>query len=417
MSKARWATLAVFLAACGGGGSFKPTRDLGTGLGVDAGGMCGNLNQNCCTNQSCNGGLACMNGKCAQVSCGHLGMTCCSNAVCTDANTVCMNNQCVAGTCGTLGEPCCDLACTDGTSVCMNGLCVAPNNCGATNGPCCANNSCNNLSDTCQNGICVPAQNCGAIGQACCNGINCNAGVCMNGVCVNQQGLGNSGDPCLKAADCGGTKPTCITKDGNGVTWPGGYCTSSCNPANTDQQTGLNTDCPGGAGVCIGNSNPGVCESACTAMNGQMPCTRQGYSCFEGCEPTAESMCNPTVKGQCGQGMSCVRIGADDVGQCAMACSPFTQGCADINGAPAGCYASDDNGEGACSPVYEDNMDGVACSYLNDCHPGLACYDNGNGAVCRPYCGGPNNVACNNGNLCVDLSMSVQKATVGACGG
>ena len=48
-----------------------------------------------------------------------------------------------------------------------------------------------------------------------------------------------TGDPCAKATDCGGTKPNCIVKDMTGTAWPGGYCTSSCNPSKNDQQTGL----------------------------------------------------------------------------------------------------------------------------------------------------------------------------------
>jgi hypothetical protein len=293
--------------------------------------------------------------------------------------------------------------------------------CGGNGQQCCQGNTCNGFGATCQNGICTPAMMCGGNGQQCCQGNTCNGQnlMCVNGVCKAAGGQGATGDPCALATDCAGTKPVCITKDAMGIAWPGGYCTSSCNPQLNDQNTGLNAACPGGAGTCLGNGTTGTCETACTAMNGAMPCTRQGYLCFQGCEPAAESMCNPTLKGQCGNGMACVRIGSDDVGSCAPACNPFQQGCANINNMTAGCYASDDNGEGVCSAVFNDNMDGVACLYLNDCHPGLGCYlpPQQQNAVCRPYCGGPNNVPCTNGHVCVDLSMNVKVATVGVCGG
>jgi hypothetical protein len=233
---------------------------------------------------------------------------------------------------------------------------------------------------------------------------------------------GNTGDACANAANCRGTAPMCITRDAMGNVWPGGYCTSTCNPALNDPQTGINAACPGGNGICLGAANPGNCGTACTAMNGANPCKRAGYACFEVCEPQALSQCNPTVKGACGGGMTCVRIGADDVGQCTPSCNPFAQGCALIMNMPTGCFASDDTGEGLCSTIYRANGDGTACLYLNDCKAGLACYSppnamNQNQVVCRPYCGGPMNKACTNGHVCVDLSPNVTKAVVGVCGG
>lgn len=235
-------------------------------------------------------------------------------------------------------------------------------------------------------------------------------------------GTAPTGAPCAKTLDCAGTKPVCILKDAQGHNWPGGYCVSQCNPQKNDLQSGINPACPGGGGTCLGTGTMGTCETACTGMNGMMPCQRQGYLCFQACEPMALSDCDPTMKGSCLNGTACIRVGSDDVGRCAPACDPFKQGCAQIMMADAACYASDDTGEGACSTVFGKNSDGQQCVYLNDCVAGLACYSppnamNQNQVLCRPYCGGPMNVACNNNKQCVDLSPNVKKAVIGVCGG
>ena len=232
-------------------------------------------------------------------------------------------------------------------------------------------------------------------------------------------GSAHTGDPCAKALDCAGVKAVCVVKDAQGINWPGGYCTSQCNPQNSDPQTGINPACPGGAGVCLGQGNSGSCETACTDMNGKMPCLRNGYSCFQACEPTARSECDPTVKGSCPNGTSCVRVGSDSVGLCAPACDPLKQGCSQIMMTNAACYASDDTGEGACSTIDKMSGDGQSCFYLNDCSAGLGCFlpINGNPSVCRPYCGGPMSAPCNNGKQCVDLSPNVKQAVMGICAG
>ncbi len=260
---------------------------------------------------------------------------------------------------------------------------------------------------------------------------------------------GNSGDPCTKDTDCTGTKPTCLTKAGDGSVWPGGYCTSNCNPNKNDAMTGANPNCPGG-GTCIGQDTMGACEANCTDMKGSMPCTRAGYVCAQGCEPSSLYECDPTKKiGQAGgcpqdggvflpgpapdggnadagtstySGRVCVRLGADNVGQCTDGCNVFTQNCQpDAMGNDQACYASDDTGEGVCSAPYGNppGADGDACQYLNGCAAGLGCWSdpkNQNApGVCRPFCGGPGNAACKNGKTCVDLSMTVMKSAVGSC--
>jgi hypothetical protein len=283
--------------------------------------------------------------------------------------------------------------------------------------------------------MCVAQAMCGGSGQMCCATMpNCNMGLtCQNGTCNAMVG-GNTGDPCMKATDCAGNKPVCITKDTMGTTWPGGYCTSTCNPNMNDPNTGLNPQCPGGSGLCLGQGTQGACELACTDMMGQMPC-RMGYSCFQGCEPTSLSECDPTksiaMNSGCAQDAGtgkprvCVRIGADNVGQCTDGCDPFAQNC---TGMMMACYASDDTGEGVCSQEFGNvgmQGDGVVCMYLNACDAGFACYapPMANQAVCRPYCGGPKSIQCSAlmpkpmKLNCVDLSTTVKVATIGVCGG
>jgi hypothetical protein len=257
----------------------------------------------------------------------------------------------------------------------------------------------------------------------------------------------------MKNADCGGNKPQCLTKTANGFMWPGGYCTSTCNPNKNDNMTGANPACPGG-GICVGQGSMGICETNCTDMKGMMPCTRAGYVCNQGCEPAAVVECDPTKtigtmpigpKGSCPQdggvllpnqipdggnpdsgtfvysGRTCVRIGAE-VGVCADGCNPLVQNCpAGAQGGQQACYASSDTGEGDCFNINSMGNDGDACNYINDCNPGLGCWSPPGMmnamSVCRAYCGGPKNVGCANGKKCADLSMTVKVATMGACGG
>jgi hypothetical protein len=252
--------------------------------------------------------------------------------------------------------------------------------------------------------------------------------------------LANTGDPCAKSTDCGGNSPSCLVKDSSGLMWPLGYCTSKCNPQKNDPNTYTNTACPGN-GTCIGNGTSGSCYTYCTSKSGGLPC-RDQYLCFNWtmgdryCGPAASSECDPSKTGTCPQdggsifvddggqstysGRVCERIGPDPVGQCADGCSVFLQNCNNDNsGNPQGCYASFETGEGLCSSPAPGGKDGAACIYLNGCDPGLGCHTEGNNYVCRPYCGGPNNVACNNGKKCVVMSTSgtVPVAVVGMCGG
>src|SRR5207248_2904628 len=83
--------------------------------------------------------------------------------------------------------------------------------------------------------------------------------------------LAATGSACTAAAQCAGTSADCLT-------WPGGYCTSSCDLADVDPATGLDAKCPGG-GYCTDLGNGLQCHAECTARAGVSPC-RTSYSCF-----------------------------------------------------------------------------------------------------------------------------------------
>lgn len=267
----------------------------------------------------------------------------------------------------------------------------------------------------------------------------------------------DTGAPCAKAADCAGTKPVCVTKDTQGIAWPGGYCVSQCNPIKNDPNDGTNPGCPGGNGTCRGQGNQGVCETACTAAAGANPCTRTGYSCFQACEPTAESQCDPNKRASCPQdggapitvvtthvpdggipdggnadafttttttnsSRVCTLIGADPVGACSNGCDPTAMQDPMTPVPPCkagdGCYPSYATGEGFCFGVFGmlgGSGDNTPCKYLNGCDPGFACRTVGMNLVCKQICGGPKNVACPMGQTCKDLSKTVMKNVVGSC--
>jgi hypothetical protein len=318
------------------------------------------------------------------------------------------------GACGGADEPCCHGTICDVGYECDSNLCRLVS-CGAQ-GELCCNGGCNDLSLLCVDNLCI--LECGQRNQGCCPGGQCSDPntVCRQGLC--QPPLAPTGTACLDVSECDGAGANCITKDSAGIVYPGGYCTSKCDPTQ-NKPDGINVACPGGSGVCVG-----LCYASCTAKNGSMPCSRQGYSCFTfcaekacfgACYPTSASECAPSVPGSCGPGMACYPIGLDDVGQCLATCDLFKQDCNQAMGS-MGCYIQDDTGQGYCSQV-GDLTDGAPCQYINDCLPGLGCFQNGNTGVCRPFCGGPMNVPCTNGKSCVDFSTKVKVAVAGVCAG
>ncbi len=81
------------------------------------------------------------------------------------------------------------------------------------------------------------------------------------------------GDPCVNDGDCGGHGAKCLTS-AKGVSFLGGYCTTSC--AN-------NTACPGGTS-CAVYDDGSWCLKSCPPSN-----CRDGYTCCK-----AQSVCAPS---------------------------------------------------------------------------------------------------------------------------
>lgn len=225
---------------------------------------------------------------------------------------------------------------------------------------------------------------------------------------------GESGEPCTADTDCKGIAAECV-HERNGVTYPGGSCTSKCDPAKNDVATQQNPDCPGTRSVC--NERVGKCLRTCTEKAGANPC-REGYSCYDDetavCGPDAISQCQPSKVGQCGPDdagpRACIKVGYDDVGLCVAGCDVFAQGCTEPGFA---CFPNA-AGEGTCLTSVTSGTEGASCTYKNDCAAGLGCAPSG---VCRPYCGGASNVACTNGKSCVDFDATIKKSLVGVCDG
>jgi hypothetical protein len=234
-----------------------------------------------------------------------------------------------------------------------------------------------------------------------------------------------TGAACTSDKECLGTTPHCTTVDANSTSWPGGSCTSKCMDTQNDPTTGINPKCPGGAGTCLGGS----CFSACTAKTGAMPCERSGYSCFDPgtCLPTSLSNCVPFQANACPdtpqsdggapRHNTCVPAGPDPVGICLDGCSVFAQDCPlDGTSSPQACYAVLQSGEGYCIPPGL-GVDGDSCQYPAECAPGFGCQGDKSGGHCRPWCGGPGNVACPSSRVCTDLSGTVSTTVVGMCAG
>jgi hypothetical protein len=238
---------------------------------------------------------------------------------------------------------------------------------------------------------------------------------------------------CTTGSDCAGADPyACATLGIGDPPAPphlvGGYCASSCDPDANDPVTGLSPDCPG-TGSCgrpnyrswDGRIADARCFRPCTARDGERPCPAH-LQCYLGvCQaPGSEhgfetDACDPTVPLDCGDPLTCLRAGLDDVGVCHWGCDVFAQDC---NGAWFdGCVASA-FGQGHCTNV-GDVGEGAGCSgppaLWFPCGAGLTCRQEGASAFCRAYCGGPLDRACPAGQRCVDLSSFSPKTVVGVC--
>ncbi len=370
----------LWAAACSGGGSFIPLRDMAMQQQNPDGGPC----------------------------------TC-------PVDTTCINGSCVS--CGKNNQPCCGgTACTDG-SACSNGTCVMGQNCGQLGQPCCNGTNC--AQGSCTNGTCTMMQNCGTLGLPCCNGTTCNDGsVCTNGTCAAamKQPVGHT---CTAAGDCGGTNPKCVTTLGT-IPAPGGYCENT--PCANDN------DC-GGLGFCATMSNLclGACmgKGTCQQVNPNNRCFFWSDGSSSGaCLPSALSTCNPTQNGTCNNTNLCGRSGFDDVGSCYTACT-FGAACPnDAQGNPQGCYYVNDRVDVNGNPtsdlaqglacLFRANTLGInqACDFINDCAMGYECdfYLKSGAKVCKQMCRKANgNADCTQGGTCQDAFKVGVNFTIGLC--
>jgi hypothetical protein len=314
-------------------------------------------------------------------SCGGVNQHCCASDTC-DAGEMCVTGFCQLIPCGEYGQSCCSGECK-ALLACVDGVCSST--CGLGGEPCCSEKECTDLATSCVDGICA-----------------------FSGL--------PTGSPCGNAIDCAGDDAQCNTGQ-----WPLGYCVSTCDPVLTDAKSGYNPNCPGDHGVCVG----GQCLAGCTAMDGALPC-RADYACYDWCDganpcahicmPRWMSECDPAKPDSCLPSMVCLRAGLDEVGSCQTPCNLFAQDC-DQTFQPMTCTVLDDSGTGVCNVSKGVIREGSSCVYTSDCVTGLTCFQEGNGGVCRPFCGGPMNVACRNGKGCVDFSTTVKRTVVGVCGG
>lgn len=242
-----------------------------------------------------------------------------------------------------------------------------------------------------------------------------------------------TGEPCTKDLDCqrgaGGVSQKGICKKQSGtqaapITWPGGFCTSTCRAGRDD-------DCPGvkdqlSTAICDGNTK--ACEIPCTDHTTDC---RADYICAnigsEGglCIPAAASGCDASAPapGGCPMGQSCVSYSPDEsYGQCEANCDVFKQDCMpDPNGGTFACIADTRSAQMNCvNTINDTNMDGAPCRFLNECAPGLACHTENQMGVCRQYCGGAGMKACPGMQKCVSISPpmampQIPTTTVGIC--
>src|SRR5439155_8615800 len=130
------------------------------------------------------------------------------------------------------------------------------------------------------------------------------------------------------------------------------------------------------------------------------------------CDPNKPMNCPKAMNGN---SQLCVSYSPDNSsGKCAEICDVFKQICTPPAMGMNGCIANPTTGQATCINV-GTSVDGDSCRYLNECVAGLACHTEKGMGICRKYCGGAMNVVCPNGEMCIDLSMTVKKTTIGIC--
>ena len=246
--------------------------------GPDTPNNCGDPNEPCCTNNTCNAGGCCM-----QTGGGGGGRRCiASGSNCSGSNGVCQAGACVsdAGACGGEGDRCCSnntctasgvvCAATDGGSLCLS--------CGGAGEPCCGtggNRTCGTglaCSGTGLNARCEP---CGGTGQVCCSGNACSVagnacGPTAGGGEDTCQVCGKKDGPCCANNTCTDTGTICASAgfgQDNTCQACGGAGEDCCaNRACTGGGCcGSNNECIGADEACPSNLGGGVCiAGACT---------------------------------------------------------------------------------------------------------------------------------------------------------
>jgi hypothetical protein len=237
-------------------------------------------------------------------------------------------------------------------------------------------------------------------------------------------GNGNTGAVCRVDKDCKAgpnmQAGKCVFKlnvNGNMIDFPGGYCTSACDPGG-NTVGGQNIQCPGGNGTCLDLGGDNMCVTLCSNTANCRNC----YACFiandsgYGCLPGSLSQCNPSVPNSCpfanGKPQTCADQGQGDVGTCALTCDPFLN-----KGCPNGkeCHISAINGLGYCTKTGNVNnfMPGDPCIvFANDCPGGYGC----NMGSCWKYCNDANRpMQCGMAYKCQPFPGMLDTMTVGIC--
>ena len=387
---------ALFLSACGGGGS-------------SGGGACGSSCNGCCLGTTCVAGTD-------VTGCGSGSKDC---SVCTAGQT-CTANLCTnpTNTGPAVGYKCtsaADCSYTGGTcaaDVAGGGYCTA--SCTAS-GQCPAGATCVNVSGgakACAKS-CTADANCRAehLCQAsggvstcqpkCTQDADCDSNNCNTG--TGRCGASRIGNACAADADCGQGGSCDLTN-------PAGYCSSSCGGQK-------NLACPSNA-----HCTSSVCLLTCAAP---ADC-RTGFACTT--DSSGLKSCTPkcTDTSQCGNGLKCDTTagacveGGPAAGKLGGACTSDPDCAASVgagsfcataaNGYPGGycssvCNSSDSvctaggmNGQCVAFPDEKDCLS--KCTSPADCRSGYYCYDlgGGSGGVCNPKC--TQNTDCTGGTVC-----------------
>ncbi len=355
-------------------------------------------------NGQCGTGGAVCAGCGAGQRCNGSGQCVCDATTCPDGCcTATVGGTCVAygsqtsGQCGAAGALC--SACSSGQECNASGQCVCdatscPNGCctSAVGGTCKAylnqsNSSCGHGGSLCA--ACAADQHCptsgGNAGYCACDSTTCPAGCCtstLGGSCVlfQAQSNGQCGIAGAVCAACGLGQhcPTSGTDVGyclcDGVSCPGGCCTSFHSGTCIAYGSQSNSQCGAGGGTCAACAGGQRCNTA----SGLCQC--DATSCPSGC-------CTTTGNG------TCVAYASQSNGQCGSA-GAMCGGCA---------TGQRCNGSGQCV------CDGTSCP--------SGCCTATVGGTCKAYASESNSSCGRAGAICAACSSGQHCATTGGNSG